>query len=159
MFDRTLNPDTGDHIHCVGQICLSACLMFHIYIVGKILLLLTSFVKQFSDLMLNNVIYGICIIYRILNTEIQHQRDVLCLEIIQNVDFQVFWSGVLQPLKSMNTIQTIYWGITLTGTTQWRYPCQDTEKRLQLFTSALNHFLFILQPGTRIIPLYNCFYV
>lgn len=86
LFDRALNWNLGDHIHWPEKICLSTCFIFHIYIMGK--MLLTWFLKQFQHLILNNSIYEICIVYHLLNKKIQSQSDILCLETIWSKDLQ-----------------------------------------------------------------------
>lgn len=53
-------------------------------------MLLTSFLKQFQDLILNNAICEICIVYNLLNREIQIQSDILSLETIWSEDLQAF---------------------------------------------------------------------
>lgn len=53
-------------------------------------MLLTCFLKQFQDLIQNHAKYEICIVYNLLNREIQNQSDTLCLETIWSKDLQAF---------------------------------------------------------------------
>lgn len=112
LFDRVLNRYLEDHIHWLEQICLSVCPIFHIYRTGKMLLIF--FVKQFWNVMLNNAIYKIFIVYNLLNTEIQNQSGTLCLETIWSKDLQTFkkvHSRFITLKRTDRNLECLNWGI------------------------------------------------